>query len=68
MVGADDSTELWRHPQNIHCILGSGCCSVGRAVAPETRDPRFESSNRQILFEIKYVEKTYIIYVPSCRH
>ena len=29
--------------------LGSGCCSVGRAVASDTRGPRFEFSHRQLL-------------------
>ena len=28
-------------------LLGSGCGSVGRAVAPDTRGPRFESSHQQ---------------------
>ena len=28
-------------------LTGSGCVSVGRAVASNTRDPRFESSHRQ---------------------
>ena len=30
-----------------NCQLGSGCDSVGRAVASNTRGPRFESSHRQ---------------------
>ena len=29
-------------------IKGSGCDAVGRAVASDTRGPRFESSHRQI--------------------
>ena len=33
-------------------VLGSGCGSVGRAVASDTRDPRFESSHRQIYIYI----------------
>ena len=37
---------------NIEKQLGSGCGSVGRAVASDTRDPRFESSHQQILFTI----------------
>ena len=32
--------------------LGSDCGSVGRAVSFDTRDPQFESSDRQILFTI----------------
>ena len=32
--------------------LGSGCGSVGRAVASDTRGPRFESSHRQNLLNI----------------
>ena len=32
-------------------LLGSGCGSVGRAVASDTRDPRFKSSHRQTFIE-----------------
>ena len=44
-------------------LLGSGGDgSVGRAVASDTRDPRFESSHRQTfiehLFTVNCVEKT----------
>ena len=43
---------------------GSGCGSVGRAVAFDTRDLRFESSHQQIfikhLFTVNCVEKTKI--------
>ena len=31
---------------------GSGCGAVGRAVAYDTRGPRFESSHRQLLLNI----------------
>ena len=31
---------------------GSGCGAVGRAVASDTRGPRFESSHRQLLLNI----------------
>ena len=31
-------------------VEGSGCVSVGRAVASMTRGPRFESSHRQNLY------------------
>ena len=34
--------------------LGSGCGSVGRAVASDTRGPRFESSHRQ-----KFISNIY---------
>ena len=40
---------------------GSGCDSVGRAVASDTRGPRFESSHRQIY----YLYWTYI-YCQLC--
>ena len=33
--------------------VGSGCGSLGRAVAANTRGPRFESSHRQFLKKIK---------------
>ena len=33
-------------------FLGSGCGAVGRAVAYDTRGPRFESSHRQLLLNI----------------
>ena len=32
--------------------MGSGCGAVGRAVASDTRGPRFESSHRQLLLNI----------------
>ena len=45
-------------------IEGSGCGSVGRAVAFDTRGPRFDSSHRQNfiehLFIINCIEKTKI--------
>ena len=37
--------------------LGSGCDSVGRAVASNTRDQEFESNHQQI-FTINLIEKT----------
>ena len=42
--------------------LGSGCGSVGRAVASNTRGPRFESSHRQkinieLLYTVSFVLK-----------
>ena len=39
---------------------GSGCGSVGRAVASDTKDSRFESSHRQILFANNCVENMKI--------
>ena len=38
-----------KHGFKIERQLGSGCGTVGRAVASDTRDPRLESSHRQIL-------------------
>ena len=37
----------WHALFNFLMGLGSGCGSVGRAVASDTRGPRFESSHRQ---------------------
>ena len=39
---------------------GSGCGSLGRVVASDTRDMWFESSHWQILFIINCIEKTKI--------
>ena len=36
---------------------GSGCGSVGRVVAFDTRDPQFESSHQQNLFTLNSIEK-----------
>ena len=42
-----------------HCLrLDGGCGSVGRAVATDIGDPRFESSHRQFLFTINCTKKT----------
>ena len=38
---------------------GSGCGSVGRAVASETRGPRFESSHRQKIYNICLLSTVY---------
>ena len=42
----------------------SGCGSVGRAIAPDTKGPRFESSHRQKfikhLFTVNCIETTKI--------
>ena len=38
-------------------LMGSGCGAVGRAVASDTRGPRFESSHRQNLYVLSSVLK-----------
>ena len=49
---------------NITCTSGSGCGSVGRAVAFDTRGLRFDSSHRQNFIEHLFInsciEKTKI--------
>ena len=35
---------------SIACFKGSGCGSVGRAVASDNKGPRFKSSHRQIFY------------------
>ena len=44
--------------------MGSGCVSVGRAVASDTRGPRFESVIDKLyiehLFIVNFIEKTKI--------
>ena len=50
---------------------GSGCGSVGGAVAYDTRDPRFESSHRLNFFHaftINCIEKTKIKKRPGMAH
>ena len=45
----------------IQATVGSGCGSVGRTVASDTRDPRFESSHRQKFVNCQLcIEKTKI--------
>ena len=41
-------------------VVGSGCGSTGRAVDSRTRDPRFETSDWQILFTINCIENTNV--------
>ena len=41
---------------------GSGCGSVGRAAASDTRGPRFESSHQQNLF----ISIEHFVYYPLC--
>ena len=43
----------------VKTYLGSGCGAVGRAVASDTRDPRFESSHRQNLNVLTAVLKSF---------
>ena len=40
----------------IKIVKGSGCASVGKAVASDTRGPRFESSHRQSLLIFYKIE------------
>ena len=40
--------------------MGSGCGSVGRVVVSDIRDPWFESSHRQIVITINFIEETEI--------
>ena len=58
-----DGTNVKISSKN-YALGGSGCGSVGRAVASDTTDPRFESRHRQTLikhlFSVNCVEKTKI--------
>ena len=51
-------------PYKNNLSWGSGCGSVGRAVASDTKDPQFKSRHRQTftkhLFTVHCVEKTKI--------
>ena len=40
--------------------------SVGRVVASDTRDPRFESNHWQIIFTINCIQKTKIKEASNC--
>ena len=59
------SFQTSMHFSNKLILKRSGCGSVGRAVAFDTRGPRFDSSHRQNfiehLFIINCIEKTKII-------
>ena len=49
--------ELWKLSQcgKNMCLKGSGCGSVGRAVAPNSWDPQFESSHQQnFIYQLFY--------------
>ena len=49
--------KVWVSKKN----WGSGCGTVGRAVASDTRDPRFESQHRQkFICQLHYMEKAKI--------
>ena len=54
----------WYERDNDTPILGNGCGSISRAVASDTRGPRFKSSHRQtlywILFTVNCTENTKI--------
>ena len=55
---------VWRERTLTHRMqtdrnTGSGCGSVGRAVASNTRGPRFESSHRQNLLNICLLSTVY---------
>ena len=45
----------------INTELGSGCGSVGRAGASNTRSPRFESSHQQ-----KFIYKIEHLFTVNC--
>ena len=48
--------------------VGSSCGSVGRAVASDTRGPRFESSHQQnlhYLYTVNSIEKTKISKIAA---
>ena len=47
MEGADESTELWRHPAQSYTFHErcNGCGSVGKVVVSETRDPEVRNQS-----------------------
>ena len=63
----DEAIKYTNTPHKLFSIWGSGCGSVGRAVASNSIDPQFASSHRQILFTIdcfkNFIEKTKIIKI-----
>ena len=50
-VESCEDVKISKLSGNIFLGQGSGCGSVGRAVASNTRGPRFESSHRQKIIE-----------------
>ena len=42
-------------------LVGSGCGSVGRVVASDTKGPQFESSYRQ-----KFIFNIYLLFIINC--
>ena len=54
IVGKGDTRRL-RRERNEKREKGSGCGSVGRAVASDTRGTRFESSHRQKSIYIEHL-------------
>ena len=48
--------------EHLSSMLGSGCGTVGRVVASDTRDPWFESQHWQkFICQLFYLEKTKIM-------
>ena len=47
--------QLWFYKPSNYRLSGSGCGSVGRAVASDTRGPRFESNHRQKFINIEHL-------------
>ena len=48
--------------KHLSSMLGSGCGTVGRVVASDTRDPQFESQHRQkFICQLYNIEKTKIM-------
>ena len=46
-------------------IEGSGCGSVGRAVASDSRGPRFESCHRQKNFTVKFFKLSSLLILKK---
>ena len=59
-AGVAPNSDLEEGQQVQDWILGSGCGTVGRAVASDTRDPEFESSHLQFLCSLKCIEQMKI--------
>ena len=59
-AGVAPNSDLEEGQQVQDWILGSGCGTVGRAVASDTRDPKFESSHLQFLCSLKCIEQMKI--------
>ena len=64
LIDNSSMTAEWRKRKykiselhNFNTFLGSGCDSVGRAVASDSRGPRFESSHKQLYWKDENKEK-----------